>query len=149
MLIDTRTKFASALALGTSGTGIANVGDVIDLGAAASDLGHGTPVYLVINVSTSVDSSADGASVSFILASDAGATPAVDGSASAHITTAAIPEATLVAGYTLALPLPDGAYERYLGLQQNVTGEAVTAGAITAFLTDTPPKHAIYPEAVN
>jgi len=149
MLIDERTEFADATALSTAGTGIANVGDIVDLGAASSDLGHGTPIYLVINVSTAVDSSADGASVSFILCSDATSTIAVDGSATDHIVSATIAEATLAAGYTMAIPLPNGTYERYLALQQNVTGEAVTAGAINAFLTDNPPKHVAYPDAVN
>lgn len=149
MLIDERTEFADATALSTSGTGRANVGDVVDLGAASSDLGHGTPVYLVIRISTAVDSSTDGASVSFILCSDAGETIAADGSATDHIITPAIAEATLVAGYTLKIPLPNGDYERYLGIQQNVSGEAVTAGAFDAFLTDNPPKHAVYPDAVN
>ena len=147
MLLDERSEFCDATALSTSGTGIANVGDIIDLSQTTNDLGHGEPVYLVIQVTTAV-TSAGSATVSFILASDAGAI-ATDGSATDHITTAAIPKATLVAGYELVLALPDGDYERYVGLQQNVATAALTAGNVNAFLTSNPRKIKAYADAVN
>lgn len=50
--------------------------------------------------------------------------------------TAAIPKASLVAGYLVAaVALPIGSYERYLGIIQNVGTAALTAGKINAFLT--------------
>jgi hypothetical protein len=134
MILDERNEFADATALGTSGTGRALVGDVIDLGAVSRDVGNGEPVYLVIQVDTAVTSGGS-ATVSFELASDAAAAIATDGSASVHFASAAIPKATLVAGYTIAVALPNGTYERYLGILQNVGTAALTAGKINAFLT--------------
>lgn len=150
MLIDERNEFADATALDTGGTGLALVGDVIDLGATPGDLGNGQPMYLVIQVDTAV-TSAGAATVEFQLVSDAQAAIAVDGSASVHAKTAAIAKATLVAGYQLVIPLPLGnpAYERYLGILQNVGTAALTAGKINAFLTQTPPTtRKVYPDSI-
>jgi hypothetical protein len=134
MLLDERTEFADAAALSTADTGLALVGDQIDLGLAGRNPGVGEPVWLVIEVDTAVTSNGD-ATVSFLLASDAQAAIAVDGSASEHLATPAIPKASLVAGYKVAFALPQGIeYERYLGLLQNVGVAALTAGKINAFL---------------
>lgn len=148
MILDERNEFADATALSTAATGRALVGDVIDLGAAAGDIGNGGPVYLVIQVDTAV-TSAGSATVQFELASDAQAAIAVDGSASVHYTSAAIPKATLVAGYmAAAVVLPMGTYERYLGIIQNVGTAALTAGKINAFLTDDVAKWVATPDAL-
>jgi NADH:ubiquinone oxidoreductase subunit 2 (subunit N) len=40
-----------------------------------------------------------------------------------------------VAGYTIVVPLPQGVYERYLGILQTTAVAALTAGKINAFLT--------------
>jgi len=150
MILDERTEFCDAEALDTSGTDTDLVGDVID-SSVARDLGNGQTVYWVIQVTTSVDSSADGASVEFVLASDAAAAIATDGSATEHISTGAIAEATLAAGYqlVLALPLEGAAYERYLGVLTKTTGEAVTAGAINSFLTLDPNGWKAYADGSN
>lgn len=137
MYIDKRTQFGAALALSTAATGLALIGDVIDL-SVARDIGVGdTPLYLVIQVTTAV-TSAGAATVEFQLVSDAQAAIAVDGTASVHYKSAAIAKATLEAGYyavVVALPQEGVAYERYLGILQNVGTAALTAGAINAFLT--------------
>lgn len=151
MILDTLAEFCDATALDTSGTGLAFIGSAYDAGIAR-DLGNGQALYLVINVTTAVDSAGDGASVEFQLVSDDSATPAADGSETLHLKTDAIAEATLVAGFQLCLPIPLGVgieYERYLGIQQNVSGEAVTAGAIDAFLTYDPHGWKSYPDATN
>lgn len=136
MILDERSEFADATALSTAATGRALVGDVMDLGATSSDIGNGSQIFLVIQVDTAV-TSAGAATVSFEIASDAQATIAVDGSATVHAVTAAIPKASLVAGYLVAaVSLPIGTYERYLGIIQNVGTAALTAGKINAFLTD-------------
>lgn len=150
MIIDERNEFCDATALSTSGTGYALVGDQIDLGATApGDLGNGEPLYLVIQVDTAV-TSGGAATVSFILASDAAAAIAVDASATEHVITPAIAKATLIAGYTLVVPVPLGtpAYERYLGIIQNVGTAALTAGKINAFLTRHPAKWQAYADAL-
>lgn len=136
MILDERNEFADATALSTAATGRALVGDVMDLGATSSDIGNGSQIFLVIQVDTAV-TSAGAATVSFEVASDAQAAIAVDGSATVHAVTAAIPKASLVAGYLVAaVTLPMGNYERYLGIIQNVGTAALTAGKINAFLTD-------------
>lgn len=148
MILDERNEFADAVALGTSGTGRALVGDVIDLGANPADLGNGDDLYLVIQVDTAVTSGGS-ATVSFELASDAQAAIATDASATVHFATAAIPKATLVAGYmAAAVKLPMGTYERYLGILQNVGTAALTAGKINAFLTTDVAKWKAYADAI-
>lgn len=135
MILDERNEFADATALSTSGTGRALVGDVIDLGAADAMGSEAGDLFLVIQVDTAV-TSAGAATVSFELASDAQAAIATDGTASVHYASAAISKDTLVAGYqVVAVRLPVGTYERYLGILQNVGTAALTAGKINAFLT--------------
>lgn len=135
MILDERNEFADATALDLVGTGRVLVGDVIDLGAADAMGSEAGEMYLVIQVDTAV-TSAGAATVSFELASDAQAAIAVDGTATVHFASAAIPKATLVAGYqAVCVRLPIGTYERYLGIIQNVGTAALTAGKINAFLT--------------
>ena len=107
MIMDERLEFADATALDTSGTDTDLIGDVIDLGSTTSDIGNGQPIYLVIQVDTTV-TSAGAATVAFKLASDAQAAIATDGSATIHYSSDAVAKATLVAGYTVvvvALPI--------------------------------------------
>ena len=139
MILDERTELADATALSTAGTGLALVGDVIDL-SVARNIGNGRPVYLVIQIDTAV-TSAGAATAGFVLASDAQAAIAVDGTATEHVRTALIGKATLIAGYTFVIAVPpEGSqvYERYVGILQNVGVAALTAGKINAFFTTTP-----------
>lgn len=151
MILDEYNEFADATSMSTAATGRALVGDVIDLGSAPTlkDIGNGEPLYLVLQVDTSF-TSGGAATVSFELASDAAAAIATDGSASVHFATAAIPVATLVAGYVAAIvALPMGSYERYLGILQNVGTAALTAGKLNAFLTADPSKWTALPNPVG
>lgn len=133
MILDERTEFADATALSTAATGLALVGDVIDLGTDGINEVDG--IELAISVDTAV-TSAGAATVEFQLVSDAQAAIAVDGSATVHYKSAAVPKATLVAGYGVVnVKLPKGQYERYLGILQNVGTAALTAGKINAGLT--------------
>lgn len=148
MILDERTEFADATALGTSGTGRQLVGDVIDLGVTR-DVGDGEVMYLVVQVSTAF-TSAGAATVDFELASDSAASIATDGSATVHASTGDIGKATLVAGYKKVIPLTVGAlYERYLGIVANVGTAALTAGAINAFLTKDASVWRAYADASN
>lgn len=148
MILDERNEFCDATALSTAATGRALVGDVIDLGANTAEIGTGEDLYVVIQVDTAV-TSAGSATVSFEVASDAQAAIATDGSATVHVATAAIPKATLVAGYNaLIVKLPVGAYERYLGILQNVGTAALTAGKINAFLTKDVSRWKAYANAI-
>lgn len=148
MILDERLEFCDATALNTGGAASYLVGDVIDLGAASRDIGTGEDLYVVIQVDTTATSggSATGA---FHLASDAQAAIAVDGSATYHLSTAAIAVASLVAGTTvLAARLPSGTYERYLGVLQTTAVAAFTAGKINAFLTKDIAKYTAYADAL-
>lgn len=143
MILSKRTEFADATALGTSGTGLALVGDVVDTGGdGINDIDS---MYLVIQVDTAV-TSAGSATVEFQLVSDAQGAIATDGTATVHYKSAAIPKATLVAGYTVAqVELPKGQYERYVGILQNVGTAALTAGKVNAFLTMVPVTQKAFP----
>lgn len=149
MILDELLEFADATAIATA-TGAALLGDVIDLGATPQDFGNGKPMYLVIQVTTAVTGTSS--TVQFELVSDAAAAITV-GTASRHLSTAAIPEATLVAGYTMQFALPpnggEAEYERYLGVVTTVGTAALGAGAVNAFLTFDPSYWKSYADGVN
>ena len=56
MIMDERLEFADATALDTTGTNVDLIGDVIDLGSTASDIGNGQPLYCVIQTVAAVTS---------------------------------------------------------------------------------------------
>lgn len=150
MILDELLEFADALDVSaTAGTALA--GDVIDLGTTPQDFGLGKSMYLVIQVTTAF-ATATTAEVQFILASDAAATIATDGTASEHVLTDAFDTGVLTAGKQITIPLPVGdalAYERYLGLLVVTTSATTTAGSINAFLTFDPSYWKSYPDATN
>lgn len=133
--VDKRTEFGDAFDV-TETTGTYLFTNQIDLGAAGRDPGNGQPVYLVISVDTEVDSSMDGATIQFRLASDDSASIHATTSTE-HLLTEVFAEGNLAAGatYIYTLPVEGLAYERYLGLQAIIGGETVTGGAISAYLT--------------
>lgn len=144
MIIDDRLEFADALALNTGAAGTYNLGDVIDtqgttIGSAnlTRDLGAADPLYLVVRISTAATSGGL-ATLQIRLVSDDSATPSTT-TATVHYTSAAVPVASLVAGYLVAVvALPSGSYERYLGVQQITGTAAFTAGNVDMFLTNDP-----------
>lgn len=138
MILDERTEFADAVALNTGGVASYLIGDVIDLGTDGG-AGDSDDLYVVINVDTAV-TSGGAATYAFSLCSDAQAAIAVNGTQTVHAVSGLIPVATLVAGYqVMAVKLPRGTYERYLGIVQQTVGFAATAGKVNAFLTPTAP----------
>lgn len=153
MILDERTEFCDATALNTGGAASYLIGDVIDLGLLYGDTtGDNVNIvddlYLVMQVDTTATSGGS-ATGQFHLASDAQAAIAVDGTATYHFSTAAIPVATLVAGYEIAMvQLPKGTYERYLGILQTTAVAAFTAGKVNAFLTMNPEAHRNFPDAI-
>ncbi len=145
MILDDRLEFCDATALNTGAAGSYLIGDVVDLGAANATAPYGGDgnseqgLFCCIQVDTAV-TSAGAATVAFALCSDAQAAIAVDGSQTIHFTTAAIGKATLIAGYQVcAIQLPQGTYERYLGIVQTTGTAALTAGKVNAFLTNIVP----------
>jgi hypothetical protein len=142
MILDERNEFADAVSVaGSAGTAL--IGDVIDLGATSSDIGNGQPLYLVIQTDTEIITGGSAGTIQFQLASDAAAAIATDGSASVHYTSASLVtddaaanSAALNAGGVIAaVALPNGTYERYLGILATIGTTTVTAGKINAFLT--------------
>ncbi len=149
MILDELLEFCDAVALNTGAAGTYLLGDVVDL-EVARGIGAGSPaVYFVITVDTTATSGGS-ATGTFILASDAQAAIATDGTATAHFTSRAFPVASMTAGSTLvavALPLEGVAYERYLGVLQTTGTAAFTAGKINAFLTRDVAKWRAYADA--
>jgi hypothetical protein len=143
MILDKKLEFADAQSVAAA-AGTANIGDVIDLGAAR-DIGNGQPMYLVINVDTEIITGGNAGTIQFQLVSDGTGTIATDGSATVHFASRAFVtdgtdanDAAIKAGATpvvVALPMEGQAYERFLAVQAVVGTTTVTAGKINAFLT--------------
>lgn len=126
MILDKGNLVSSAQAVTSS----AGSTDVIDLSQARA-IGDGEELEFFVNVDTAA-TAAGAATVTFQVQTD-------DNSAFSSPTTViqtdAIPKATLVAGYQIKIPLPDGATpERYLRLYYSVATGPLTAGAFTAGL---------------
>lgn len=139
MIIDKLTEFADAVSVGTLNNATGNIGNTID-SEVVRDLGAGTPLYLIITVDTAI-TSGGAATVAFLLVSDSTDTIATNGDATRHLESDAIPKASLVAGFKMVMPLPSvaPAYERHLAFQiREVSGNALTAGNVNAFLSADP-----------
>lgn len=150
MIMDKLLEFADGEDISgfTAAGGNELIGDVVDL-QVARDIGQGNPLYLVIQIDTAVAGTSS--TVQFKLASDAAAAISTT-TATEHWVSAAIPEATLVAGYVVAVvPLPYGfpAYERYLGVQADVGTANLSAGAVSAFIVNDPSAWKAYAEGAN
>lgn len=127
MILDKRTELASEQAVTTDA-----ITNVMDLGAGATpantltDIGGGDPLVALVTVKEAV-TAVGAATVTISIESDSTANLAT--SATVHATTAAIPKATLVLGYQLAIPLPTAkTYERYLGARFTIGTGPLTAG---------------------
>jgi hypothetical protein len=71
MIMDERTEFADATSSVAAVAGTALIGDVIDLGTVARDIGSGQQVFLVITVDTEIITAGAAGTIKFQLASDA------------------------------------------------------------------------------
>lgn len=158
MILDELLEFADATSVAAA-AGTALIGDVIDKGAVARDIGQGEPIYLVITVATEIITGGSAGTVAFALASDAQAAIATDGSATIHWQSrafvtddSAANDSLMNAGSVLAvvaLPWEGPVYERYLGILAITATTTTTAGAINAFLTKEPGKWRAYADASN
>ena len=139
MILDERNEFCDAVT-GVSAASTKTLrGDQIDLGSTVGDGFQSGQPALVITIDTSFVSANDNP-VRFVLASDAAAAIAVDGTATEHATSQDfLPTTQLLAGTKIVIPLPTGApaYERYLGVIQDVGAgvSGITAGTFSAYLT--------------
>lgn len=136
MILDKLNEFADATALNTGAAGSYLIGNQIDLGLAARDVGNGEPLYLVIQVDTEIDAGASG-TVQFHLASDS--TAAIDvATGTKHLSTPVFTVGSGIAAGTVlyagAIPMEGNVYEQFLGIIQTTGVAAVTAGSVSAFL---------------
>jgi hypothetical protein len=158
MILDESLEFADATSVAAA-AGTALIGDVIDLGAAARDIGTGETLYLVITTAVEIITGGAAGTIKFQLASDADAAIATNGSATVHYDTGTFVTdgtdanaAQLKAGAVIcaiALPMEGVAYERYLGILCVTATTTTTAGAINAFLTRDVRKWRAYAEGDN
>lgn len=159
MIMDERLEFADAVSVAAA-AGTALIGDVIDLGATARDIGDGRELWLVITVDTEIITGGSAGTIKFQLVSDAQAAIATDGTATVHLDSgtfvtddSAANAAQMNAGalvFSAPLPREGNVYERYLGILAVIATTTVTAGKINAFLTLDPPKSSrIYAEGAN
>lgn len=151
MWVDRNTQIANNVAIGGS-TGRRLIGDQIDLGAAARDVGAGEEIYAVVSFSATC-TSAGAATIRAELVSDAQVAIAVDGSATLHAASPAVALAAGAAGRQLlvvALPREvPSPYERFLGLIIDVGTAALTAGSVNCFLTTNPPVRRAYADGAR
>lgn len=160
MIMDERTEFADAASVAAA-AGTALIGDVIDLGSVARDIGSGQQVFLVITVDTEIITGGAAGTLKFQLVSDAQAAIATDGTATVHIDTgtfvtddAAANDSQLNAGgiiFAGPIPMEGHVYERYLGILAVTATTTTTAGKINAFLTLDPPRNLsrVYPQGAQ
>jgi hypothetical protein len=145
MILDKRNEFCDAVALNTGAAGTYVIGDQIDLGVAARDVGNGEPLYVVIEAATGINAAGAG-TVQFQLVSADNAAlttnPVVRAQSAALVTSTTSGNAggALATGTTVfavSVPMEGIAYKRYLGIRQVTGSNAITAGAVDAFLTHT------------
>lgn len=143
MILDDLNEFADSTPLNTGAAGTYTIGDQIDL-QKARDLGGDKALYLVVQVDVGINAAGAGTVQLALTSADNAAlsTNPVDhvlSPAFVTSTTSGNAGGALAAGKRLlavALPLEGSVpYKRYLGIRQITGSQAITAGAISAFLT--------------
>jgi hypothetical protein len=135
MILDAFNEFSDAQAV----TSTAISTNVIDLGPVTDntlrDIGTGNPVWLIVKTNTTATDTSSDATLTITLESDSTANLAT--SATVHYSTGAIAFASFATAGTVlvAVMLPSGLYEQYLGVRFTVASGPLTAGAFDAFLT--------------
>lgn len=146
MIIDREGLFSDAQAV----TATAISSNVVDLGATPTtrDIGHGEPIYLVVQTETAATDAGSDATLTITLESDSTADLAT--SPTTHYSSGALAFAAFSPAGTrlVAVALPEGDYERYLGVRYTVADGPLTAGAFDAFLTKDPQKWVALPDAI-
>jgi hypothetical protein len=135
MLVDKQLEFSDSQAVTTTAIST-NVIDTLPMTGnpnLTQNLGGFQGAFLVVQVDVTFTGAT---SMAISLESDSTANLAT--SPTVHFNSGAILEASLIAGSNggnlIVIPLPAGAYERFLGLRYTVVGTH-TAGSISAFIT--------------
>lgn len=142
MLFDIQNKFSDSQDIHTATTISANV---IDLGVAGRDLGVGTTLYVVLDLTTAITNTG---TVTVTVEADSAvgldATPTVLGTLPVLTST----NGTLGARFIFPLPPGVAATDQYLGLRYTKNAP-VDTGAADAFLTDNPQEEKTYPDNIT
>jgi hypothetical protein len=117
----------------TTLTASAATTDFIDQGAA--NVAIGNELYLELLVTTTLDSTEEDATLTFSIQGDSSS---AFGSATTLVSTAAIAEASLAAGYTMRLRMPIDAGYQYLRGYMTVGTHNFTSGAVKVYMIQTP-----------
>lgn len=132
MLMDKENLMSNAQVVTTgSDTGVVST-DKIDLGAALPDIGLGTELYVVVQVTTTLADTGSNSTVAVDLVQD---------DAEAFSTPTAVQRigsfaALAAAGSRLVARIQPGVVtERYIGVLYTAANGALSAGAFTAFIT--------------
>ena len=158
MILDERLEIADATSVAAA-AGTVVIGDVIDLTTIGLDVGIGEPVWFVIQTTTEIITAGAAGTLQFFLVSDSLSTlgGGVVASCTVHAQTTALVTGNAasndasfnVGGVPMAVRLPSGTYERFLGLLATTATTTTTAGAINAFLADDFAKWIALPDAAN
>lgn len=136
MHLDYFLRFADAQAVTTTAIS-ENVIDTarLTLSPTTADLGAGNTLYLVVSTQTTATDVSSDATLTITLESDD--TVGLDSSPTVHFSSGALAFATFATAGTrlVALKLPLGDYQRYLGLRFTIASGPLTAGKFDAFLT--------------
>ncbi len=132
MILDRTLFFADNLAV----TASADLTSKPDLQAINRDIGRATRLFKVMIV-TETFLSAGATTLDLTLTTDDNTALSSDTDI-IKFTSAPIPKASLVQGFTLVRALPSATYERYLGMRADVATGPFTAGKISVFITDRP-----------
>ncbi len=118
--------------------------DYIDLGVQGRDVGMGAQKFFALNI-TETMLAAGAATLTISMEKDDNV---LFSSPIAVFTSAAIPKASLVAGYQMFIQIPVGLDERYVRFYYTVGTGPMTAGKITCGVVDAIQKNKHYPDAI-
>lgn len=137
MYVDKQNEFSDAQAVTASAIST-NVYDRISNSSGKNilaDIGTGQDVYLVVMTVAAVTDAGSDATLAVTLESDSDV--GLTTSPTTHLSTGTLAFAAFSAAGTvlMATKLPQGNYERYLGVRYTVGAGPLTAGTFDAFLT--------------
>lgn len=134
MIMDEKLQFASLFPVPQSSTGIHAVGDVVDLSVAENS--HvGETLDFVVTIYDAFTSATSAAKVAFELVTDVNSTIAEDNSVVPIVKLGFVPVSELLPGKKFSAQLAASTYKRYMGVRVHVSGEVLTGGRFSAFLT--------------
>ena len=147
MIYDNRMLFSSAQSVAQV-AGTYNSTNVYDSGAVTRDLGNGSQLYLLVEVSTDIFGATSGTLQLQLVSSAAAALTSPVIHASTTLTTTAAGSAankTLAGSQAWCIEFPQGVnYLEYIGVLYVVAGQTLTSGAVNAFTSLDPHGYVSY-----